>query len=164
MPPKTGTAAPADSAKATPARKTSTRSSAGPARGAAARAAAGPMPLRTLAQALDAHPFEPHGEADNDPLTRSFHLRVGVVERAKATSDGIQHRAYGTELEDNIPQSLAAFVTEALEAACTYYERLLNDGKEFRRVRSLSPGPSPEGARRGAAKRAAARGARAADS
>jgi hypothetical protein len=115
------------------------------------------MPMLTLAQALAARSFEPRAEGDNDRLTRSFHLTVGDVERAKATADGVQHRAYGTDIGDDIPESLSAFVTEALRAACTYYENLLNGGQGFRRVRNLSRGPSPEGARAGARKRAAAR-------
>jgi hypothetical protein len=156
MPPKTGTAAtaPADSGKA-PASKPA-RAARKPA---ARRSAAAPESIRTLAQMVGARGFESHGEADNQGLTRSFHLTVGDVERAKATSDGVQHRAYGTAIEDDIPKSLSAFVTEAIRVACTYYEDLLNDGQEFRRIRNLSPGPSPEGARRGAAKRAASRNA-----
>lgn len=118
----------------------------------------------TLAEALEIRPTQSHGPADEESVTRSFHLRVGDVERAKATADGIQHRAYGTPLEDVIPRSLSAFIAEAIQARCTYYENLLNDHTEFRRVRQLSPGPSPEGARRGAAKRAATRAAAAAAS
>jgi hypothetical protein len=106
---------------------------------------------------MGARPFEPRDDSDEKPLTRSFQLVVGVVERAKATADGIQHRTYDTALEGKVPGSLSALVTEALNAACTYYEDLLNNGQEFRRVRQLTRGPSAEGAVRGAAKRAAAR-------
>jgi hypothetical protein len=116
--------------------------------------------LRTLSDAMGARPFVPRDEGDDKPLTRSFQLVVGVVERAKATADGIQHRTYDTELEGKVPASLSALVTEALNVACTYYENTLNDGQEFRRVRQLTRGPSPEGAIRGAAKRAAIREAR----
>jgi len=166
MPPKTGTAAaaPQDSGKAAP-RKAAPRTPTRSAQRPGSRAAAGePMPMLTLTQAVGARAFESRGDADNKPLTRSFHLTVGDVERAKATSDGVQHRAYGTDIEDEVPRSLSAFITEAIRAACTYYENLLNDGQEFRRIRNLSPGPSPEGARRGAAKRAAARSSRAGES
>jgi hypothetical protein len=117
--------------------------------------------LRTLTQAMGARSFEPRGEADDKPLTRSFQLVVGVVERAKATADGIQHRTYDTALEGKVPGSLSALVTEALNVACSYYEDILNGGHEFRRVRQLTPGPSAEGAVRGARKRAEARQAKA---
>ena len=113
--------------------------------------------LKTLSEALGARPFQPRSDNDNDPLTRSFQLVVGVVERAKATADGIQHRTYDTPLEGQVPASLSAFVTEALAVACTYYENLLNNGEEFRRVRSLKRGPTPQGAAEGAAKRVATR-------
>src|SRR5215470_3904091 len=57
-----------------------------------------PMPLRSFAQATGARALEPQGPADTEPVMRSFHLRVGLVERAKATADGAQHRAYGTAI------------------------------------------------------------------
>lgn len=164
MPPRTGRAAESDQA-ATPPRaaagggRRSTASAGGGRSQTPRRGATAEMALQTFAQAVGARSFEPHGDADNDGVPRSFHLTVGDVERAKATADGVQHRAYGTQIEDDIPHSLSAFITEAIRAACTYYEDLLNNGEEFRRIRNLSRGPSPEGARRGAAKRAANRAA-----
>jgi hypothetical protein len=119
--------------------------------------------MLTLAEALDARMFEPRGEVDGKRLTRSFHLTVGDVERAKATAAGIQHRAYDTDIQDKVPGSLSAFITECIIAGCTYYEDLLNNGKEFRRVMQLTPGPSKEGARAGAEKRTQARRDRAAE-
>lgn len=120
--------------------------------------------LQTLSQFLDARPFTPRSPSDEDPLTRSFQLVVGVVERAKATADGIQHRTYDTTLEGEVPASLSALVTEALNASCTYYENLLNNGEEFRRVRQLKRGPTAAGAQQGAQKRSqAAAGRRAAE-
>ncbi len=115
--------------------------------------------MRNFAEATGSRSLEPQGPADTEPLMRSFHLRVGVVERAKATADGVQHRAYGTAIEDDVPTSLSALVTEAIEAACSYYEDLLNDGEPFRRVRNLTAGPGRHGARAGAQKRAASRAA-----
>jgi hypothetical protein len=102
---------------------------------------------------MDARTFTVREAGDEDPVTRSFQLVVGVVERAKAVADGIQHRAYDTPLEGQVPGSLSALVTEALNVACTYYENLLNDGEEFKRVRRLKRGPTPEGAQAGAEKR-----------
>jgi hypothetical protein len=118
------------------------------------------MPLQTLAQAIGARDYQPRGDVDDERMTRSFHLRVGVIERAKAAATGVEHRAYGTPIEGDVPNSLSAFVEECIIAGCTYYENLFNGGEEFRRVGRLSPGPSHEGAQRGAAKRKAARAAR----
>lgn len=162
MPPKTGTAAtaPAGSSKAVPARKAAPRRSAPAAGASAAPASVGPASPLELLRSLSIRSVEPRSEADNQRLTRSFHLTVGAVERAKATADGIQHRAYGTDFEDEVPKSLSAFVTWCLELGCTFWEDAVNEGQEFRRIRNLSPGPSPEGARQGAAKRAAARNSR----
>lgn len=112
--------------------------------------------LQTLAQALGVRDFQVRGAADEDKMTRSFHLPVGLVERARAASTGVEHRAYGTPIEDEVPNSFSAFVAEALAAACTYYEDLFNNGHEFKRTGRLSPGPTREGAVRGAAKRKAA--------
>jgi hypothetical protein len=151
MPPRktTGAAAPAaadQQADATP----STRSA--PRR---------PARMKTFSETVKARETTESGPKDKDMVTRSFLLPVGLVERVRATADGIQHRAYGTDLEGQVPRSVGGkdgLVAEALAAICTYYENEFNNGEEFRRIRgSLTAGPSPEGARRGAAKRAAAR-------
>ena len=123
---------------------------------AASRRTADKMPLQTLAQFMDAD-YEPRGHADDVRMTRSFHLRTGVVERARAASTGVQHKAYDTQIADEIPKSFSAFVEEAIISACRYYEQLLNGGKEFTRTGRLSPGPTREGAARGAEKRRLAR-------
>jgi hypothetical protein len=117
------------------------------------------MPLETLAQAMGARDYQPRGDVDDERMTRSFHLRVGVIERARAASSGVEHMAYGTPIEGDVPNSFSAFVEECIIAGCTYYENLFNGGQEFRRTGRLSPGPTREGAMRGAAKRKAARSA-----
>ena len=127
------------------------------------RRAADAMPLQTLAQYIGARDYEPRGAVDDERATRSFHLPVGLIERAKATSTGVQHKAYDTDIGEIVPNSFSAFVGEAIAAACTYYENLLNGGKEFTRIGRLSPGPTREGAQRGANKRAAIRAAAAGD-
>lgn len=124
------------------------------------RPPAHPMPLKSLSEALGVRETVALGAVDTERMTRSFHLLVGTVERAKAAATGLEHRSYGTDLWHNSPHSVSAFVEEAILAACTYYENLLNDGQEFPRTGRLSPGPSEEGAARGARKRAAAREAR----
>jgi hypothetical protein len=127
-----------------------------PARSRGGRKADQP-PLQTLAQAMGARDYQPRGDVDDERMTRSFHLRVGVIERARAASVGVEHKAYGTDIEGDVPNSFSAFVEEAIVAACTYYENLFNNGNEFRRTGPLAPGPTREGAQRGAAKRKRAR-------
>jgi len=144
------TASPADTAPASTGTRPAARKAA-PRTGGGRRA--DQLPLKTFAQAVEARDYEPHGHVDDARMTRSFHLRVGVVERARAASVGVEHKAYGTPIEGDVPNSFSAFVEEAIVAACTYYENLLNGGKEFRRTGPLSPGPTREGAQRGAAKR-----------
>ena len=123
-----------------------------PRRGGRAAAAAAP-PMQTFAQHTGARPYPVIDEGDEKLNTRSFQLPVGVVQRIRATADGIQHRAYETELEGQAPDSISGLVVEAFDAICTYYENLLNNGEPFRRVRKLPPGARPTGAARGALKR-----------
>ncbi|WP_327591291.1 hypothetical protein OHA25_60165 (plasmid) [Nonomuraea sp. NBC_00507] len=85
---------------------------------------------------------------------RSFYLPVDLVERARACVPGVQAAVYGTPEEDEAPASVAQLVKVALERECQRLEDRFNDGKPFRRVyKKLQPGPSREGAERGAAKR-----------
>jgi len=64
----------------------------------------------------------------------------------------MQARTYGTDLADRIPATLDDLVNEAIEAACTYYENLLNEGAEFPRQNvRLTTGPVPGRGRRPAA-------------
>ena len=154
MPPrKTGAAAPAEASEPAAVTTPSTRTSSGRTRR-----------MRTFAEMVKTRPTTERGPKDNDTVTRSFLLPVGLVERVRATADGIQHRAYGTDLEDQVPHSVGGkdgLVAEALAAICTYYENEFNNGEEFRRIRgSMTAGPSKAGARRGAAKRAAAHAAK----
>lgn len=158
MPPRKPSGADAD-AGTQPTRAAASRTTSRTAsRGRAATSP--PDALKTFADFVGTRPFEPTGPADEKLQGRSFQLPVGVVERTRAAASGVEHRAYGTDLEDQVPGSVSAFVTEALMAACTYYENLFNGGQEFRRVHRLSPGPSKEGAQRGAEKRAAIRAAK----
>jgi hypothetical protein len=147
MPPRTpaaaeSTGAPARASRAAGARKAPPR---------AAKAA--DKPMQTFAEHTEARPFPVLAENDEKLNTRSFQLPIGVVERIRATADGIQHRVYETELEGKAPDSISGLVVEAFNGICTYYEDLLNNGEPFRRVRKLSPGARPSGAARGAAKR-----------
>ena len=119
-----------------------------------------PTATLTFSEFVGTRPFVPRSDDDQKIQGRSFQIPAGVVERVRATADGIQHMAYGTELEGRVPGSISGFVANALEAACTYWENQLNNGEEFRRVRRLPPGPSAEGAKRGADKRAALRAAK----
>lgn len=147
------TASPADTESASTASQPASRR-------ASARTRAGrgtDQPLQTFAEAVGAREYQPHGSVDDERMTRSFHLRVGVIERARAASVGVEHKAYGTDIEGSVPNSFSAFVEEAIVAACTYYENMFNGGKEFRRTGPLAPGPTREGAQRGAAKRKRAR-------
>jgi hypothetical protein len=137
--------------------------------GQAARSAPGrrssrsqsPDQLRTLAQFMGARSYQARGEVDDERMTRSFHLPVGLIERARAASTGVEHRAYGTPIGEEVPNSFSSFVAEAIAAACTYYEDLFNGGEEFPRTGRLSPGPTRDGAIRGAQKRKAAAAAKA---
>jgi hypothetical protein len=146
MPPRT--TAPKDATTAAPAAKPRTAA----ARRKSAPADA-PAPMQTFAEYTGATPFPVIDEGDEKLNTRSFQIPVGVVQRLRATADGIQHRAYDTDLEGKAPDSISGSVVEALDAWCSYYERLLNNGEPFRRVRRLPPGPGRSGAQRGAEKR-----------
>jgi hypothetical protein len=134
---------------------------AGPAR--APRRKAATQQLQTFAHAIGSREPSIQGAADSEKTMRSFNVRVATVERLRATLALIGHRAYGTELAATAPDSLAAMADEALNAACTYYENLLNDGQEAPRIIRLPPGPSPIAAQQGAAKRAARRASKAAE-
>ena len=147
MPPRT-TAATAESTGAPAARPRAAARKKPPAAAPADIAA-----METFAEHTGARPFPVVAETDEKLNTRSFQLPIGVVERIRATSDGVQHLGYGTDLEGKAPDSISGLVTEAFNAICTYYEDLLNNGQPFRRVRKLSPGARPTGAARGAAKR-----------
>ena len=118
----------------------------GSARG---RAAAEP---KTFAQMLASRDTG----ADSRRRPRSFNLPEDLVTRAAATTRGVQARAYGTGIAEEVPDSLTRLVQEAVEAACTYYEDVFNGGQPFPPAQ-LSPGPGARGAREGAAKRMAAR-------
>jgi hypothetical protein len=157
MPPRTTAAAAAATEKAgTPAaRKPRAAAPRKPARGAEADSS-----MQTFAEHTGSRDFPVVAENDEKLNTRSFQLPIGVVERIRATADGVQHLGYGTELEGKAPDSISGLVTEAFNAICTYYEDLLNNGQPFRRVRKLSPGARPTGAARGAAKRSDAAAAR----
>jgi hypothetical protein len=151
MPPRT-TAAAAESTGAPAARsRAAARKKQPPADAPAPRDRIAPM--ETFAEHTGSRPFPIVAASDEKLNTRSFQLPTGVVERTRATSDGVQHLGYGTDLEGKAPDSISGLVTEALNAICTYYEDLLNNGQPFRRVRKLSPGARPAGAARGAAKR-----------
>ena len=149
MPPRTTAAAAAKKAD-TPARG-SRASGASRAKRPAVRDA--DTPMETFAEHTGARPFPVIAENDEKLNTRSFQLPIGVVERFRATADGVQHMGYGTDLEGKAPDSISGGVVEAFNAWCTYYEDLLNNGQPFRRVRKLAPGARPSGAARGAAKR-----------
>jgi hypothetical protein len=154
MPDKASTAGapPASEATQPASRRPSARTRGG--RGATDDRPGTKMPLQTLAQAMGADGYHPNaGDLDGERMTRSYHLSVGVVEMARATSVGVEHKAYGTPIEDQVPHSVSAFVEECIRAGIKYYEDLFNDGKPFRRTGPLSPGPTREGAQRGAAKR-----------
>jgi hypothetical protein len=157
MPPSSKTKAGTATATADPAGKATTRSRSEAKPGTATPAAT--PELQTFAEHTGSRPFTPRAASDEARQIRSFSLDTGLVERLRATADGIQHKAYGTDLENSVPQSIAALAAEGIEAACTYYENILNNGEEFRRVRKLPAGPSRDGAQRGAAKRAAKRAA-----
>jgi hypothetical protein len=116
-----------------------------------------PAPLQTFAEATGSRDFVPRGPEDEQQGRKSFYIRQGTIERLKATSAGIQHRAYDTELADRAPESMSAAADEAINALCTFYENTLNNGEEFPRRHRLPPGPSFQGAARGAAKRSAQR-------
>ena len=94
--------------------------------------------------------------ADSRRRPRSFNLPEDLVTRAAATTRGVQARAYGTGIAEEVPDSLTRLVQEAVEAACTYYEDVFNGGQPFPPAQ-LSPGPGARGAQEGAAKRMAAR-------
>jgi hypothetical protein len=159
MPPRTTAAAkkadaPASEPRAAAPRKT--RAAAAPPAEVAGTTSTGRTITRgqTFAEHTGARPFPVLADSDEQLNTRSFQLPIGVVERIRATADGIQHRTYETLLEGEVPDSISGLVVEAFNAIATYYEDLLNNGQPFRRVRKLPPGARPTGAARGAAKRA----------
>jgi len=121
------------------------------ARGRARDGAAPDDEMQTLAEFLGARETVEREPNDLKTQTRSFPLAIGVVQRLRATADGITHRVYETPLQDEVPDSISGLLTEFIIAGCTYYEDLLNNGQEFPRVRRLAPGPGRSGAQRGAA-------------
>jgi hypothetical protein len=150
MPPRT--TAPKDATTATPAARP--RTAAARKKSAPAAAPADEIaPLETFAEHTGARPFPVLDESDTQLNTRSFQLPIGSVQRLRATADAIQHRVYETPLEGKAPDSISGSVVEAIDAWCTYYEDLLNNGQPFRRARKLAPGPRRSGAQRGAEKR-----------
>ena len=135
------------------------KSAGTPARGAQAPAAAARKapaarkPMKTFAEHTGSRPAPVITDAEAKLQTRSFQLPIAVVERLRATSDGLTHVAYGSPLEGEVPDSISGMVVEALNAICTFYEDQNHEGLPFRRVRKLSPGARPTGAARGAAQR-----------
>ena len=95
---------------------------------------------------------------DSPRRARSFNLPEALVARAAAAMRGTQARAYGTEIDGEVPDSLTRFVEEAIQAACTFYEDQFNGGQPFPPAQ-LSAGPGARGAVEGAAKRAEKRAA-----
>lgn len=161
MPPRTTAAAAAEKTdtpkrqpRAAAPRKTRAAGAAPPAEVAGTTSAGRTITrAKTFAEHTGARPFPVLADSDEQLNTRSFQLPIGVVERIRATADGIQHRTYETLLEGEVPDSISGLVVEAFNAIATYYEDLLNNGEPFRRVRKLPPGARPSGAARGAAKR-----------
>jgi hypothetical protein len=75
---------------------------------------------------------------------RSFRLLGATLLRLQATVHGIQARTYGTAMAGKVPATLDDLVNEAIEAACTHYEDVLNNGEEFARENvRLATGPRP---------------------
>lgn len=112
--------------------------------------------LQTFAAACGSRPTDPASKRK----ARSFNLPEALVERAAAAMRGTQALTYGTPIAGDVPDSLTRLVQEAVEAACTFYEDQLNEGRPFPSA-TLSPGPGATGAKEGAAKRARDRAARA---
>ncbi len=84
----------------------------------------GSAPL-TFAEAIGARP------AGEQPRSRTVHIPLAVAERAEATLPCILARSRGTRIGRLVPGSLAALGGEAAQAACTFYEDLLNGGALF---------------------------------
>lgn len=150
MPPKTAADQP-DTAAAT---HDQTDPAPQPRRSRARRAQ---QALVTFAEATGLRWPKRRGPGDDKMVMRSFNLDTATIERLKATVRMIQHKTYGTELADQVPMTMNAAAREAINGWCSSYETLLNGGREAPRITRLPPGPSPEGAVRGAEKRAAAR-------
>ena len=106
---------------------------------------------QTLGERLHTRPSVITGAAvgsrwpdDGQRGPRSFRLLGATLLRLQATVHGIQARTYGTALAGKVPATLDELVNEAIEAACTHYEDLLNDGREFPRENvRLTTGPRP---------------------
>jgi hypothetical protein len=148
----------ADAAPGTGMRASARQPAAGRSRSPSrARAATAPLDFATFSEALGARPTEVTAPGDDKKTMRSFNLRVGEIERLKATLSMIQARTYGSDAEARMPRSLPELLEDMIAAGCTYWEDLLNGGQPARRIRQLRRGPSPQGAIEGAAKRKAAR-------
>jgi len=120
--------------------------------------AAGSAPaqeLKTFAEFTGSRPTEP----EFPRKYKSHYVPVALEARLAATVRGVQARSYGTNLDGEVPENVSRGVVEALDAWCTYYEDVLNEGQPFPPA-TISPGPGPRGAREGAEKRAAARAER----
>jgi hypothetical protein len=60
-------------------------------------------------------------------------LPLAVIARAGATWQGVMEISRGTRIADRAPRSRSAFVLEALEASCSFYEDELNGSNPFAR-------------------------------
>ncbi len=112
--------------------------------------------LKTFAEFTGSRPTEPGFPRKY----KSYYLPVELEARLAATVRGVQARSYGTNLDGEVPENVSRGAVEALDAWCTYYENIFNEGEPFPPA-TISPGPGPRGAREGADKRAAARSERA---
>lgn len=154
MPPRTTSTSTSTDAAAKKSRGKKTETPAPAATPSIRLNAPEPPEMQTFREHTGARPYVARSENDDVLRARTFQLPIGVVERVRATSNGVLHRAYDTDIEDQVPENVSGFIMEAVEAACTYYEDLLNEGQEFKRVQRLSPGPGRSGAARGGQKRA----------
>lgn len=153
--PAAKTKAPA-AAPSTKTRESARQPAAGRSR-SPSRARSAPPDFQTFSEAVGARPTEITAPGDEHKTMRSYYQRVAVQERLKATLAMIQAKTYGSDAEARMPRSLPDLLEDAITAACTYWEDLLNNGQPARRIHKLRRGPSPQGAIEGAAKRRAAR-------
>lgn len=79
----------------------------------------------TLAEVTGSRPLDGRWQAKTINVSRELGGRLD------ATVSGVLARSYDTRVAHLVPDTRTALCREAVEASCTYYQDLLNDGEPF---------------------------------
>jgi hypothetical protein len=79
----------------------------------------------TLAEVIGSRPLDGPWQA------KTIYVSGELAARLDATLSGVLAHSYDTRIANLVPDTRTALCREAVEASCTYYQDLLNDGKPF---------------------------------